>query len=105
MRLSLLPGRSPSLKSALTLNWSTVADSVAYENIHYHLRLLDTYLLDQWAPSSPQDETQSQEPNEESLEKARDTWFVDDLISLGVCLEIIGQNDDLESGKETIFRP
>lgn len=42
------------------------------------------------------------EQNEEAMEKARDIWLVDDLISLGVCIEINAPNDDLESGKNCI---
>lgn len=64
-------------------------ESIDFENVYAHLRLLDLYLLGQWAP----DATDSQEgehssKDDSALTSARQEWLVGALITLGVHAEI-----------------
>jgi len=96
LRLSLeVAGPAASLISALHLQWRDAADAISYENVYYHLQLLDTYLSNRWEPppsKGSQDQEAGQEDwretNENAMGKARDEWLVDDLIALGVCTEL-----------------
>ncbi|KAF4610570.1 hypothetical protein D9613_007096 [Agrocybe pediades] len=96
--------KSPStLSQSLSLHWTDTATSLPYENLSYHLRLLDAFLLDQW-DSSALNNVQSQEmenndmkaKNDEALSQARDEWLADDLVALGVCIELNAKTDDSE---------
>ncbi|KAF8809523.1 hypothetical protein BYT27DRAFT_7094210 [Phlegmacium glaucopus] len=108
LRLCLeVAGPAASLISALYLQWRDAADAINYENVCYHLQLLDTYLSNQWgSPQSKgsQDQEADQEDwreiNENVMGKARDEWLVDDLIALGVCTELELQTQ--EDSKRTI---
>ena len=96
LRLCLeVAGPTGSLISALHLQWRDAAQAIVYENIYYHLYLLEKYLSNEW--ESPRSRgSQGQEPhrqnwrenNENAMAKARDDWLVDDLIALSVCAEL-----------------
>ena len=98
LRLSLeLASPGTSLTSVLHLQWRDAADAINYENIYYHLQLLETYLSNQWASRSEED---WREINENAMEKARNEWLVDDLIALGVCTELeLQSQEDPKSSK------
>ena len=58
-------------------------EDLSYESIHHQLKLVDGYLLGQWA-CMDQEENKAQM----SLDKARDEWMIRDLVALGVCCEV-----------------
>lgn len=109
LRITLSCSPLTSLSSVLSAQWHNAVTTVPYDNVYYHLLLLDTYLLDQWEPPPSNDGSQSQtqsqedaeckERNDAELDRARDNWLGEDLIALCVCLELGGQSDDLESSK------
>ena len=96
LRSSLeVAGPTASLISVLHLQWRDAATAIGYENIYYHLQLLDAYLQNQWeSPQSKGDPDQEagqedwRKINENAMGKARDDWLVNDLIALGVCTEL-----------------
>lgn len=92
--------------SALSLHWKDAAESISYETVYYHLRLLDIYLLDQWGSSvleGSQPEDDSRQQNEAAMEQARDSWLAEDLVSLTVCVELGGTTNDSESGEKLLL--
>ncbi|KDR80790.1 hypothetical protein GALMADRAFT_264743 [Galerina marginata CBS 339.88] len=100
-RLSLSSTPSYSLSSSLSIKWNETARTVPFENVYCHLLLLDTYLLDQWEPPPMNDGSQSQtadidikDSNDEELDRARDSWLAEDLVALGLCVEINLISDD-----------
>jgi hypothetical protein len=108
LRLSLeVAGPATSLVSALHLQWRDAADAIVYENVYYHLQLLETYLSNQWeSPQSKGSQTQEdwREINKSAIEKARDEWLVDDLIAFGVCTELeLQTQEDPKSSKSDSF--
>ncbi|KAF8159400.1 hypothetical protein B0H34DRAFT_703300 [Crassisporium funariophilum] len=93
--------RFDSLTTSLNLKWRDAADAIPYETVYFHLRLLDTYLLNQWETPPMNDNGQRKdegnnmmERNESVLNTARDEWLVDDLIALGICTEIKVTEDE-----------
>jgi hypothetical protein len=75
------------------LRWRDAANDLSYEIIYYHLQILEAYLSNQW--ESAQSKSKGQEEiNENAMEVARVEWLVDDLIALGVCIELELQTQD-----------
>ncbi|KAF9478231.1 hypothetical protein BDN70DRAFT_880183 [Pholiota conissans] len=106
LRSSLCPPAAPSLTSSLSLRWHDTASAIPYHSIYYHLRLLDTYLLEQW---DPQQEESGQEfsqdssaeedlikRNNDEMAKAREEWLADDLVAFTVCVELNKVNDEAD---------
>ncbi|KAJ3514159.1 hypothetical protein NLJ89_g2533 [Agrocybe chaxingu] len=96
---------STTLSSSLALKWAETVESLLYESVYHHLRLLDAYLLGQWGLSSSSESSQDLQSQSEDGEaekslidaeigKARDTWLAEDLITLGVCVGLKGIDDD-----------
>jgi len=91
----LAPYTSPAY-----LNWPDAAQSIPFQCVYYHLRLLDMYLLRQWGSilihSKDEADTGDKEKgilkrkNEQALQKARDEWLSGALITVGVCAELRG---------------
>ena len=95
LRLSLeVAGPTTSLISALHLRWRDVANALSYEIIYYHLQMLEAYLSNQWESLQSRSSQGQEETNENAMEVARDEWLVDDLIALGVCIELELQTQD-----------
>ncbi|KAF9006201.1 hypothetical protein BDQ17DRAFT_1352946 [Cyathus striatus] len=106
-----------SLASSLYLIWKDASSRVPYENIHFHLRLLDTYLLKQWDDEHSLTESQSQGQEDginsseldyeaqikQELDKAREEWLVRELVALGICaeLKIQAAGGDTDAGCES----
>ncbi|CAA7269251.1 unnamed protein product [Cyclocybe aegerita] len=105
LQQSISSSPSTTLSSNLALKWAETVESLLYESIYHHLRLLDAYLLGQWDLSSSSESNQpfqSQSEDEEAekalidaeLGKARDTWLAGDLITLGICVGLKGIDDN-----------
>jgi hypothetical protein len=89
LRLSLeVAGSAGSLISALYLQWRGAANALSYEIIYFHLQMLEAYLSNQWESPQSKGGQDQEEINENAMEMARDQWLVDDLIALGVCIEL-----------------
>ena len=73
-----------------------------YLGVYHHLKLLDTYLLSQWASDEDVDGLEEEgvlsgeDLNDQIMEEARDEWLVYDLVALGVCAENQMANDTLD---------
>ncbi|KIM44446.1 hypothetical protein M413DRAFT_24942 [Hebeloma cylindrosporum] len=91
LRLALTPHPSTSLSSTLSSHWMDAVSRLPFEAVYYHLRLMDTYLLDQWDQTPTQ---AAESANEDELNIARDSWLAEDFIALGVCIELVKGNED-----------
>ncbi|KAF8075171.1 hypothetical protein FPV67DRAFT_1620063 [Lyophyllum atratum] len=96
LRLSLAPVLYPASTSAY-LSWPDAARIIAFENVYYHLRLLDVYLLGQWgteeavdadADNTKEKRRKVRKENKTVLAKAREEWLAHGLVALGVCAEL-----------------
>ncbi|KAJ7497955.1 hypothetical protein B0H11DRAFT_1997995 [Mycena galericulata] len=79
---------SPLLASPLSTFITTSAYTdphVTFTPIHNILSLLDTFLIDGWAPQLEDDIT----ANQQELDDARDHWLPDALIALAVYAEVV----------------
>lgn len=77
-----------------------MAKAIPYPTTYYHLRLMDSYLLDQWdtlndesTPNSSA-EIDRAKRNDDEMDNAREEWLMDDLGALGVCIELATRDDD-----------
>ncbi|KAG6812337.1 hypothetical protein H0H92_003324 [Tricholoma furcatifolium] len=94
---SLSHNLAPILHSSTStsLAWTDAARTIPFETVHCALRLFDVYLLGQWGTatietSTDADQTKQRKSNEADIDRARDEWLAEGLISLGVCAELDG---------------
>ena len=86
--LSLFP--PPSLTS--------FSDTPSFEHIENCLRLLDSFLLSQWA-SPTGEESESAQMGKEALDKDRERGLAKELVAVGVVSELMMWSHDSDIGK------
>jgi hypothetical protein len=105
----LLPSSPSSYPS-----WPDPTHNIHFENLYYHLSLLDMYLLGQWDTATPTSTLGADESVNNEVENAAEnvqptnslpalamesarSWLANVLVALGICAEILDGGTSLSS--------
>lgn len=77
---------------------TSFSDTPSFEHIENCLRLLDSFLLSQWA-SPTGEESESAQMGKEALDKDREHGLAKELVAVGVVSELMTRSPNSDIGK------